>query len=53
MLIRGLYSFIICLVAAMLYVAVNDIEPNRRHATALKALIIVLAVLAIVSRLMW
>jgi hypothetical protein len=33
-------------VAAVLYVAVNDIEPNRRHAIALKALIIALAVVA-------
>ena len=30
------------LVAAVLYVAVDKIEPNRRHATALKLLIIAL-----------
>jgi hypothetical protein len=39
------------LVAAVLYVAVNNIEPNRRHATALKLLIIALAVVAILAHL--
>jgi len=47
LLIFGLYSFIICLVAALLYVAVNNLEPNRREATALKILIIGLAGAAI------
>jgi hypothetical protein len=28
------------LVAAALYVAVNNLEPNRRHASALKILIV-------------
>jgi hypothetical protein len=37
------------LVAAALYVAVNNLEPNRSHASALKILIITLAVVAILS----
>jgi hypothetical protein len=52
LLILGLYSLVICLVAAMLYVAVNNLEPNRREATALKILIIGLAVAAILAHLM-
>jgi hypothetical protein len=52
LLILGLYIFIICLVAAMLYVAVNNLEPNRREATALKLLIIGLAGTAIFAHLM-
>jgi hypothetical protein len=40
MLIVGLYSFIICLVAAVMVVAVNNLEPNHREATTLKLLII-------------
>jgi hypothetical protein len=51
MLILSLYSFIICLVAAVLYVAVNKIEPNNRVASALKFLIITLAVGAILAHL--
>jgi hypothetical protein len=49
--ILSLYSFIICLVAAMLYVAVNNVEPNRREATTLKLLIIGLAGAAILTHL--
>jgi hypothetical protein len=41
----------ICLVATVLYVAVNNIEPNRRHATALKLLVVVLAVVPILAHL--
>jgi hypothetical protein len=44
-------SFIISLVAAALYVAVNNLEPNRSHASALKILIITLAVVAILAHL--
>jgi hypothetical protein len=40
------------LVAAMLYVAVNNLEPDRREATALKILIIGLAGAAILAHLM-
>jgi hypothetical protein len=49
LLILSLYNIIVCLVAAALYVAVNNIEPNRRNATALKLLIIALAVVAILA----
>jgi len=49
MLIISLYSFIICLVAATLYVAVNKLEPNPRLETALKLLIISLAGAAILA----
>jgi hypothetical protein len=52
LLILGLYSLVICFVAAVLYVAVNDLEPNRREATALKILIIGLAGAAILAHLM-
>jgi hypothetical protein len=51
MLIVGLYSFIICLVAAVTVVAVNNLEPNRREATTLKLLIIGLAGAAILAHL--
>jgi hypothetical protein len=51
LLILGLYSFIICLVAAVLYVAVNNLEPNRRHAFVLKVLIVILAGAAILTHL--
>jgi hypothetical protein len=52
LLILSLYNILICLVAAVLYVAVNNLEPNRRHAFALKVAIIALAVAAILSHLM-
>jgi len=52
LLILGLYSLIISLVAAVLYVAVNNLEPNRRHAFVLKVLIITLALAAILTHLM-
>jgi hypothetical protein len=35
-----------------LYVAVNNLEPNRRHAFVLKVLIITLALAAILTHLM-
>jgi hypothetical protein len=40
MLILSFYSFMICLVAVVLYGAVNKLEPNRRHASVLKILIV-------------
>jgi hypothetical protein len=46
------YTFVICVIAAVLYVAVDTHEPSRRVARALKFLIITLAVAAIVGRLM-
>lgn len=52
MLILGLYIFIIYLVAAALFVAVNNLEPNRREADTLKLLIIGLAGAAVLSHLM-
>ena len=52
LLILGLYTSIICMAAAVLYAAVNNVEPNRRHATALKVLIITLALAATLAHLM-
>ena len=43
-----IYVFSICVVATMLFVAVNGIEPNRR----LKFLIVVVSVAATAGRLM-
>ena len=48
----SLYNLVICVVAAVLYVAVNKHEPSRRIASALKVLIVTLAVAAIVRHLM-
>jgi len=48
----SLYNVVICVVAAVLYVAVNKHEPSRRIASALKVLIVTLAVAAIVRHLM-
>jgi hypothetical protein len=39
-------------VAAVLFAAVNNIEPNRRYASALKLLIIFVSVAAITGRVM-
>jgi len=51
MLIVNLYNLVICSVAAVLYVAVNKVEPNPRHAAGLKILIIGLAIAAILAHL--
>ena len=51
MLIVGLYTFIICLVAAVLDVAVKKLEPNPLEAATLKLLIIGLAGAAILRPL--
>jgi hypothetical protein len=40
MLILSLYDFIVCLVAAVLYLAVDKLEPNHRDATGMKILVI-------------
>jgi hypothetical protein len=45
------YNIIVCLVAAVLYVAVNKLEPNPREAAGLKILIIGLAGAAILAHL--
>ena len=42
-----IYIFSICVVAAFLFVAVNEIEPNRRFALALKFLIVFVGVAAV------
>lgn len=52
MFILSLYSFIIGLVAAVLYAAVNKVEPNPRDATSLSLLIIGLAGAAILAHWM-
>jgi hypothetical protein len=45
-----IHVFSICVVAAILFVAVDDIEPNRRQ--ALKFLIVFVSAVAIAGRLM-
>jgi len=52
LLILSLYNVLICLVAALLYVAVNKLEPNYRQASALKVLIVTLALVAILAHSM-
>ena len=44
MLALNLYNLVICSVAAVLYVAVNKVEPNPRDAAGLKILIIGVAI---------
>ena len=39
-----IYIFGICVVAAILFVAVDDLEPNRRYASVLKLLIVFVSV---------
>ena len=51
LLILSLYNFIICVVAAALYVVVNELEPNRRLASALRIVIVAVAVAAILGHL--
>jgi hypothetical protein len=50
--VLSLYSVVICLIAAVLYVAVDKHEPSRRLASPLKVLIVTLAVAAIIGHLM-
>ena len=52
LLILSLYNILICLVAAMLYMAVNKLEPNPRDVAGLKILIIGVAGAAILAHLM-
>jgi hypothetical protein len=47
----SLYNILICSVAAVLYAAVNNLEPNRRHASVLKLLIVILAGVTILTHL--
>jgi len=51
LLMLSLYNFIICVVAAALYVVVNELEPNRRLASALRIVIVAVAVAAILGHL--
>ena len=51
-LLLSLYIIIVCLVAAVLYVAVNKLEPNPREGAGLKILIIGVVGAAIVAHLM-
>jgi hypothetical protein len=47
-----IYIFSIWVVATTLFVAVNNVEPNRRYALALKFLIVFVSAAAIAGRLM-
>jgi hypothetical protein len=51
-MLAAIYVLSICVVAAMLFAAVNAIEPNRRLALAFKFLIVFVSVGAITGRLM-
>jgi hypothetical protein len=46
LLILSVYNLIICSVAAVLYVTVDGLEPNRRLASALKVVVVAVAVAA-------
>ena len=50
-LVLSLSNIVICLVAAVLYVAVNEFEPNLRLASALRIAIVAVGVAAIFSHL--
>ena len=47
-----IYVFGICVVAAILFVSVEEFEPNRRYALALKFLIVFVTAVAVAARLM-
>ena len=47
-----IHIFSVCVVAAILFVAVDDLEPNRRYALVLKFLIVFVSVAAVAGRLM-
>jgi len=51
LMVFGLYVLIICLVAAVLYAAVEAYDPNRRLASSLKRVIVAVAVAAILGHL--
>jgi hypothetical protein len=46
------YAFTTCFVAAVLFVAVNEFEPDRRLALVLKFLVLAVGVAAIARRLL-
>jgi hypothetical protein len=45
-----IYVFGVCVVATILFVAVDDLEPNRRYASVLKFLIVFVSAAAIARR---
>jgi hypothetical protein len=47
-----IHVFSICVVAAILFVSVDEIEPNRRYALALKFLIVFVTAVAVAAGLM-
>ncbi len=47
-----IYAFAISFVGAILFVAVDKIEPNRRYALVLKFLIVLASFVAIAGRMM-
>ena len=47
-----IYTFSISVVAAFLFAAINEIEPNRRYASLVKFLIVFVSVAAIAGKLM-
>ena len=47
----GIYVFGICVVGGTMFVAVDNIEPNRRYALVLKLLVVFVSVAAIAGRL--
>jgi hypothetical protein len=47
-----IHVFSICVVAAILFVSVDEIEPNRSLALAVKFLIVIVSAVAIARRLM-
>jgi hypothetical protein len=47
-----IHVFSICVVAAILFVSVDEVDPNRHLALALKFLIVFVSVVAIAGRLM-
>jgi hypothetical protein len=51
-LLAFIHVFSICVVAAILFVSVDEIEPNRLLASVLKFLIVFVSVVAIAGRLM-
>jgi hypothetical protein len=46
-----IHIFSVCVVATILFAAVDDLEPNRRYASVLKFLIVFVSVAAIAGRL--
>ena len=47
-----IHVFSICVVATILFMAVDDLEPNRRYASVLKFLIVFVSVAAVAGKLL-